>query len=84
MRIEEIRQLPVEELRLRLRDAEEEYANLRFQHAMRQLDNPMRLRLIRKDIARMKTVLREYELGIRVPPGASQAAAEAKPGQAKP
>ncbi|MDZ7374946.1 MAG: 50S ribosomal protein L29 [candidate division KSB1 bacterium] len=83
MRIEEIRQLPVEELKLRLRDAEEEYANLRFQHAMRQLDNPMRLRLIRKDIARMKTVLREYELGIRTPPGAAAPASDRKPEQAK-
>ena len=83
MRIEEIRQLPVEELKLRLSEAEEEYANLRFQHAMRQLDNPMRLRQIRKDIARMKTVLREYELGIRVPPGASQAGQEEKAEEAK-
>jgi len=83
MRIEEIRQLPVEELKLRLRDAEEEYANLRFQHAMRQLDNPMRLRQIRKDIARMKTVLREYELGIRVPPGGSAAEQEKKAEEAK-
>lgn len=83
MRIEEIRQLPVDELKLRLRDAEEEYANLRFQHAMRQLDNPMRLRQIRKDIARMKTVLREYELGIRKPPGASEAKAEGQEEKAK-
>ncbi|HFE53894.1 MAG TPA: 50S ribosomal protein L29 [Bacteroidetes bacterium] len=78
MRIEEIRQLPIEEVELRLRDALEEYANLRFQHATRQLDNPLRLRMIRKDIARLKTVIREHQLGIRLAPGAQQASEQEK------
>jgi large subunit ribosomal protein L29 len=42
----------------------EELFNLRFQHATGQLDNPMRLREVRKNIARTKTVLREKELGL--------------------
>lgn len=65
MKMEEIRELPLEELKLRLQDAIEELANLRIQLATRQLDNPMRVRLARKDVARLKTVIREYELGIR-------------------
>jgi large subunit ribosomal protein L29 len=42
----------------------EELFNLRFQHATGQLENPMRLREVRKNIARTKTVLREQELGL--------------------
>ncbi|MBC7186355.1 MAG: 50S ribosomal protein L29 [Calditrichaeota bacterium] len=67
MKMEEIKQLPVEELKLRLDEAVDELHNLRFQHATHQLDNPLKIRLLRKDIARLKTVLREYELGIRKP-----------------
>ena len=62
---EEIRQMPLEELKIRLQDAEEEMANLRFQLALRQLDDPLKIRHLRRDIARLKTVIREYELGVR-------------------
>ncbi len=65
MKMEEIEQLPLDEIKMRLEDALEEMNNLRFQHSMHQLDNPMRLRTLRRDIARLKTVLREYELDIR-------------------
>jgi large subunit ribosomal protein L29 len=65
MRMSELKQLPVDELKVRLRDAQEELANLRFQLALHQLDNPMKVRFLRKDIARLKTMLREYELGSR-------------------
>ncbi|MCA9740013.1 50S ribosomal protein L29 [candidate division KSB1 bacterium] len=65
MKIWEINQLSKAELEQRLLDAYEEHQNLRFQHATKQLDNLMRLRLVRRDIARMKTVLREMELKIR-------------------
>lgn len=65
MKMQEINELPESDIELKLADAIEELYNLRFQHAMHQLDNPMRLREVRKDIARLKTVLREYELGIR-------------------
>lgn len=61
MKIKELRQLPTEELKIQLRDAQEELANLKFQHALRQLDNPLRLRTLRRDIARLKTLLRERE-----------------------
>ncbi len=61
MKIKELRQLPTEELKIRLRDTQEELANLKFQHALRQLDNPLRIRILRRDIARLKTLLRERE-----------------------
>ena len=62
---EEIRQLPLEELKIRLQDAEEELANLKFQSALRQLDNPVSIRYARRDVARLKTVIHEHEIGIR-------------------
>jgi large subunit ribosomal protein L29 len=63
MKTNEMRQLPVDELKVRLRDALEELTNLKFQHALHQLDNPLKVRLLRKDIARLRTLLREHELG---------------------
>lgn len=65
MKMEEIKQLSLEELKIRLQDVKEEWANLRFQLALRQLDNPLKIRSIRRDIARLKTVIHEYELGLR-------------------
>ena len=50
------------ELNQKLSDLKAELFNLRFQHAINQLDNPLRLQLVRKDIARVKTVIREKEL----------------------
>jgi large subunit ribosomal protein L29 len=64
-KISEIRQLPLEELKIRLRDTEEELTNLKFQLALRQLDNPLKVRYARRDIARLKTVIRENELKVR-------------------
>ena len=58
----EIRELTEEELVLRLREAKEELFNLRFQNVTGQLDNPNRLREVRKDIARVLTVMRQREL----------------------
>jgi large subunit ribosomal protein L29 len=60
----EIRGLGDEEIVTRLREAKEELFNLRFQVATGQLDNNRRLQTIRRDIARIYTVLRERELGI--------------------
>ena len=65
MKMDEIKQLSFEDLKLRLEDAVVELENLHFQHSTHQLDNPLRLRTVRKDIARLKTVIREYELGVR-------------------
>ncbi len=58
----EIRDLPVDELQTRLAETKEELFNLRFQNATGQLDNYKRLGELRKDIARIKTILREREL----------------------
>ena len=58
----ELRELDAEALTSRLREAKEELFNLRFQHAINQLDNPMRLKYVRKEIAVVKTIIREREL----------------------
>jgi large subunit ribosomal protein L29 len=58
----DIRELPVSELTERLDETREELFNLRFQLATGQLDDYRRVRLLRRDIARVKTVLREREL----------------------
>jgi large subunit ribosomal protein L29 len=60
----EIRDLADEELVSRLAEAKEELFNLRFQVATGQLDNNRRLQHVRRDIARIYTVMRERELGI--------------------
>ncbi len=65
IKMEEIRQLPPDELKIRLQDAQEELTNLKFQAALSQLDNPLQLRYLKRSIARIKTVLKEYELGRR-------------------
>ncbi len=58
----ELRELPVEELEQRLAETKEELFNLRFQNATGQLDNYKRLGQLRKEIARVMTILREREL----------------------
>ncbi len=58
------------DLEARLREAKEELFNLRFQAATGQLESHGRLRTVKKDIARIYTVVRERELGIRMAPGA--------------
>lgn len=65
IKMDEIKQLPLEELKIRLRDMEEELSNLRFQLALRQLDDPLKVRYARRDVARLKTVIHEYEMGLR-------------------
>ena len=62
MKSAEIKNLSVEELNTKLTDLKQELFNLRFQHAINQLDNPMRLNLVRKGIAKVKTAIREKEL----------------------
>ncbi|MCI8653634.1 MAG: 50S ribosomal protein L29 [Angelakisella sp.] len=62
MKPAEIRELSMAELNQKLADLRDELFNLRFQHAINQLDNPLRLQVVRKDIARVKTVIREKEL----------------------
>lgn len=60
----ELRALSADDLADKLREAKEELFNLRFQNATGQLENNARLRTVRRDIARIYTVLRERELGI--------------------
>ncbi|WP_059012872.1 50S ribosomal protein L29 [Streptomyces specialis] len=60
----ELRELNDEELVVKLREAKEELFRLRFQAATGQLENNSRLRAVRKDIARIYTLMRERELGI--------------------
>ena len=67
----ELRELNSEELTTRLREAKEELFNLRFQMATGQLTNNRRLRTVKRDIARIYTVIRERELGLSVVPGAA-------------
>jgi large subunit ribosomal protein L29 len=62
MDIDEVRKLNDEELTAKLDELKEEQANLRMQKAVTTLENPMRLKTIRRTIARIKTVLREREL----------------------
>ncbi len=62
MKTSEIRELTAEELNKKLADLKAELFNLRFQLAINQLDNPMRISAVKKDIARIKTIIREKEL----------------------
>ena len=66
----EFRELDNAELQSRLKDAKEELFNLRFQAATGQLTSNRRLCVVKRDIARIYTVLRERELGLSVAPGA--------------
>lgn len=59
MKANELRELSVSELNQKLSDLKEELFNLRFQHTVNQLENPLRLVAVRKDIARVKTLLGE-------------------------
>ena len=62
MKASEIRKLSAGELEAKLRELKDELFKLRFQQAINQLDNPMRISAVKKDIARVLTVLREVEL----------------------
>ena len=64
MKINEIRDLSSQEIVDKIKDLKEELFNLRFQNATNQLDNPIRIAAVKKDIARLKTVLKEQELGL--------------------
>lgn len=65
MKAEALRDLTGDELERKLGDLKEELFNLRFQAATGQLDNPMRIRQVRKNFARVKTIIRERELGLK-------------------
>ena len=69
----DLRGLLDDELVSRLREAKEELFNLRFQSATGQLDNNRRLQTVRRDIARIYTVMRERELGLTTAPAGTEA-----------
>lgn len=62
MKASEIREMNADELNSKLSELKAELFNLRFQLAINQLDNPTRISAVKKDIARVKTVIRENEL----------------------
>ena len=62
MKIKDLRSLSTEELDRKLVDLKKDLFNLRMQHATNQLENPIRLADVRRDIARVKTLLREEQL----------------------
>ena len=61
MNAKELRDMTCEDLNKKLAELKEEQFNLRFQHAVNQLENPKRLQAVRKDIARVKTFSRKHE-----------------------
>jgi large subunit ribosomal protein L29 len=65
MKAEEIRKLSTDEVEQNVKSLKEELFNLRFQLATGQLENPARIREVRKSIARAKTILRERELNVQ-------------------
>jgi large subunit ribosomal protein L29 len=69
----EIRELNIDEVRQQLDEREEELANLKLRLATHQLENPLTVPATRREIARLKTVLREHELEIRSLPGQANA-----------
>ena len=65
MKKSELDKLSKDELNTKLLDNQEALVNLRFQKALQQLDHPQQIRLVKKEIAQIKTVIREFELGKR-------------------
>ena len=64
MKAKEIRNLSTDELNKKLGELKKDLFMLRMQHATNQLDNPMRLNAVKKDIARIKTIIREKETNV--------------------
>ena len=65
MRKSELIKLGQDELQTKLKDDQEALVNLRFQKALQQLEHPQKIRLVRREIAQIKTAIREFELGKR-------------------
>ena len=65
MKVSALREMSADEVKNRLEELHEEAFNLRFQHVSGQLTTPIRLREVRRDIAKAHTVLKEHEIGIR-------------------
>ncbi|MGN1039458.1 MAG: 50S ribosomal protein L29 [Oscillospiraceae bacterium] len=61
MKASEVRELSIKELNQKLADLKAELFNLRFQNAINQLENPMRIRAVKSEIARIKTIITEKQ-----------------------
>lgn len=71
LKMTELKELSPNELQLRLKESEDDLEALRFQLDSGQLPNTARVRVIRRDIARIRTLIREFEVGLRKPKGAA-------------
>ena len=65
MKKQDLIKLSKDELQTKLMDNQDALVNLRFQKALQQLEHPQKIRLIKREIAQVKTAIREYELGLR-------------------
>ncbi|MGI6029970.1 MAG: 50S ribosomal protein L29 [Eubacteriales bacterium] len=65
MKANEIREMTAAELSAKLVELKSELFNLRFQHATNQLENPMKIKSVKKDLARIQTILKEKELAAK-------------------
>ena len=65
MKANEIKDMTVDDLNSKLAELKQELFNLRFQHAVNQLENPKRLQAVKKDIARVKTFIRKQESNVQ-------------------
>ena len=69
MKKSELTEMTVPELKTKLQDDFESLQNFHFQKALQQLENPVQIKHVKKEIAQVKTLLKEYELGIRIEGG---------------
>lgn len=67
-----LREQSLGELEQKMKDLREELFNLRFRNSMKQLENPLKIREVRRDMARIHTVLREHERGVYRLPGSEE------------
>ncbi len=65
MKHRELKEMTTSELDVKLHEDVEALQNLRFQKSLQQLENPLQLRHLKKEIAQIKTVMHEFELGVR-------------------
>ena len=65
MKKQDLIKLSKDELQTKLMDNQEALVNLRFQKALQQLEHPQKISLIKREIAQVKTAIREFELGLR-------------------
>ena len=65
LNVEKVRSMEATDIETRIKGLEEELFNLRFRNAMKQLENPLEIRNLRRDLARLKTILAEHRAGSR-------------------